>query len=269
MFAKVGKYKPCGIFTLGHFILMAITGIGIMLALKCSTTKEKVYKIIKRLTIIMCILEVFKIIYSISQTSIYAVNEYMPLYYCSMLLYAGLLSSFGKGKFKRTGDVFLATGSIIGGLIFILYPSTSLPAYPAFHIISIHSFLFHGIMVYLGILVNKTHYIELEKNDIKYFASLVGIMCIVALIMNNIFDSNLMFISKNFPGMPIEILYNMTNGTILFTLIMCIGQMTLPFYISYYIVKKINEYKSKKQENCECLESSEMVCAEESEIYKT
>lgn len=238
---------------------MGITALGISLGLKYSTTKEKVYRIIKRLTIIMCILEVIKIIYNISQTSIYAVNEYMPLYYCSMLLYAGLLSSFGKGKLKRTGDVFLATGSIIGGLIFIIYPSTSLPTYPAYHIVSLHSFLFHGIMIYLGILVNKTHYVELEKNDIKYFASLVGIMCILALIANKIFDSNLMFISKNFHGMPIEILYNMTNGTFVFTLIMCVAQMTLPFYISYYAIKKINAYKSERINSIKYLESSKMI----------
>ena len=78
-------------------------------------------------------------------------------------------------------------GLSIGGIVFILYPSTSLPTYPAFHILSIYSFLYHGIMLYLGILVNKVRYIELEKQDIKYFASLVGVLCVIAFIINNIF----------------------------------------------------------------------------------
>ncbi|MFG6319757.1 MAG: YwaF family protein, partial [Clostridia bacterium] len=179
MFSKMGKYKACGIFSQGHCVLIAITISSIILTLKhtMSKSKEDVCKIITRLTIIMCILEAIKVIYSISQNSLYNVNTYLPLYYCSISLYAGLLSSFGKGKLKRVGDVFLATGSIIGGAIFIIYPSTSLVYYPAFHFFSIHSFLFHGIMVYLGILVNKTKYIELKKDDIKYFASLVGVMC--------------------------------------------------------------------------------------------
>lgn len=243
MFSKIGKYKPCGIFTKGHFILIGITIGTIMYALKHSMqkSKEEVYQIIRRITVIMCILEVVRIIYSISQNSLYEVNTYLPLYYCSMLLYAGLLSSFGKGKLKRVGDVFLATGSIIGGIIFIIYPSTSLLAYPAFHFLSIHSFLFHGIMIYLGILVNKTEYIELRKDDIKYFASLVGIMCCAALIVNNIFDSNLMFISQNFNIAPIEMLYKITNGTFVFSFIMSVGQMTIPFYLTYYILK-LKEY---------------------------
>lgn len=242
MFADLGVYEPCGIFTRDHFILMGITIICIFLALKYTSNKSKdeVYKTIKWITIAMCVLEVIKIIYSITQNSIYDVNTYMPLYYCSILLYAGLLSSFGKGVFKRVGDVSLATGAIIGGVVFIIYPSTSLPMYPAFHILSIHSFLFHGTMIYLGILINKTRYIELEKRDVKYFASLIGIMSIIALIINNLFNGNLMFISNNFPGTPIEILYNLTNEGIWYSLIMIIAQMTLPFYISYYVIKKLS-----------------------------
>lgn len=248
MFAEMGKYEPCGIFTKGHFILIAITILGIAIALKYSIkkSKEDVHKIIKYITVIAWILEIAKIIYTITKNSLRAVDTYLPLYYCSMLLYAGLLSAFGKNKFKRIGDVSLATGGIIGGIVFIIYPSTSLPWYPAFHAFSIHSFLFHGAMIYLSILINKTHYIELKNKDVKYFAGLIGIMSIVVLIVNNIFDVNLMFISDNFPGTPLEILYNLTNGGVLFSVITIIGQMTLPFYVSYYAIKIINSPKRKE-----------------------
>lgn len=241
MFAKEGVYEPCGIFTIGHLILILVTMIGIIIALKFTDKKNKqeVYKIIKYTTIVIWTLEVIKIIFNIEQNSITAVNTYLPLYYCSILLYAGLLSSFAKGTLKRVGDVSLATGAIIGGIVFIIYPSTSLPIYPTFHFLSIHSFLFHGTMIYLGILINKTRYIELKKEDVKYFASLVLGMSIVALIANNFFNGNLMFISHNFPGTLIEVVYKLTNGGILFTAVMIIGQMTLPFYVSYYLIKRL------------------------------
>lgn len=248
MFSNVGEYEPCGIFTKGHFTLLILTITGILIALKYSLKKgkEKVYNIIKGITIVAWILEIVKIIFSIKKNSFYAVNTYLPLYYCSILLYAGLLSTFGKGNLKRMGDVCLATGSIIGGTVFIIYPSTSLPMYPAFHFLSIHSFLFHGAMIYLGILINKTNYIELKRKDVKYFAGLIGIMCFIALIVNNIFDSNLMFISNNFPGTPIEILYKLTNGGIWYNIIMIVSQMILPFYVSYYIIKYLKKYKENK-----------------------
>ena len=72
-------------------------------------------------------------------------------------------------------------------------------------------------------------------------------MSIVALIVNNMFDGNLMFISNNFPGTPIEILYELTNGGFLYSLIMIIGQMTIPFYISYFAINKIHFVEQIKE----------------------
>ena len=111
------------------------------------------------------------------------------------------------------------------------------------HFLSIYSFLFHGTMVYLGLLINITHYIKLEWKDIGYFASLVGILCIVALVINNICDSNLMFISKDFPGTPVTILYHLAGKW--FTPIMIIIQMTLPFIIVFLTLKMIDKCKYK------------------------
>jgi len=234
-FAKAGIYEPCGIFTAQHFILMGITFIAIIVALKYTINKKYVEQIIKKCTIFVCICEIIKITFKIVNYGTSNINNYVPLYYCSLLMYAGLLSSFGKGKLKRVGDVFLATGGMIGGLTFIIFPTTSLPTYPMLHLLSIHSFIFHGIMVYLSLLINLTNYIQLEKKDIIYYSSFVGIICVLAYIVNNIFDSNLMFISKNFPGMPIEIIFNWAGKY--FTIVMTLVQMFLPFYIMYGILK--------------------------------
>lgn len=245
-FAKAGEYEPCGIFTVQHFELIFITILGIIFALKntVNKTKEEVKQIIKRCTIVMWILEVIMIIFKLCTGDVRNLNNYIPLYYCSLLLYAGLLSSFGKGKVKRMGDVFLATGGIIGGLVFIILPTTSLPTYPMLHMVSLHSFLFHGTMIYLGLLIDITKYIELQASDIKYFATLVGIVCVLASFINKKFGSNLMFISQNFPGMPIEIIYNATGK--FYTLVMSLAQMTLPFYVVYGIIKLVNK-KQKVQ----------------------
>lgn len=242
LFARPGEYEPCGMFTTGHFGLVILTIFGIVIALKktINKTKEEVKQIIKRCTIAMWILEVIKIAFKLYTDDIRNLNNYVPLYYCSLLLYAGMLSSFAKNKLKRMGDVFLATGGIIGGIVFIILPTTSLPTYPMLHILSLHSFLYHGTMVYLGLLINATHYIELKASDIKYYATIVGAVCILAYIINKIFDSNLMFISKNFPGTPVEILYNITGP--FFTPIISVAQMTLPFYI-VYVIKNVNRWR--------------------------
>jgi len=235
-FAKPGKYAACGIFSKEHFILIAITVIGIIIALKYTANKKDTKKIIKNCTVFVWSFEILIITFKIAIAGMKNVNNFLPLYYCSILLYAGLLSSFGKGKLQRIGDVFLATGGIIGGIVFLIFPTTSLLTYPVFHLVSFYSFIFHGIMVYLGLLVNITNYIELKSKDILNYASIVGVICIIAYVVNQIFNSNLMFISKNFPAVSIiDALYKSTGK--LFTPVMILAQCTLPFYVVYGIRK--------------------------------
>ena len=240
-FAKAGKYGACRIFSAGHLGLVIVTIACIVLALKKTMHKNKneVLKIIRVLTIILWILEILKMCFNIRYYKLSEVKEWLPLYYCSVLLYATFLSSFTKGGFKRSGDVFIATGSIIGGVCYIILPTTSLPTYPAFHFISLHSFFFHGTMIYLNLLVNYTKYIKLEKKDILNYAAIVGIVCLVALFVNIKFDSNLMFISKDFPNTPIQIIYNYTGK--LFTPLMILGQMSVPFYVVYYFLNRVTK----------------------------
>ena len=247
--AKPGEYEACGMFTFQHFILVVITLLGVIIALKYTINKNEVKKIIRNCTIFVWLCEIVIITFKISVNGATDLNQYIPLYYCSILLYSGILSSFGTGKLERTGNVFLATGGIVGGIIFILFPSTSLRFYPMFHLVSIHSFIFHGIMIYLSLLINLKGYIVLEKKDIKYYSSLVGTICIIAYIVNKRFGSNLMFISENFPGTFIGFLYNLSGN--FFTAIMILAQIFLPFYFVYGIIKIIkNTIKNKEEKSC-------------------
>ena len=251
-FARPGEYEPCGIFSIEHFILLALTVIGIKIAINFTdiNNKEKIKKNIKAITISAWVLEIIKIIFNLAIGNGNNINTYIPLYYCSILLYAGIFSSIGKGTLKRIGDVFLATGGIIGGIIFLILPTTSITTYPVFHYLSLQSFIYHGAMIYLGIIINKSKYIELKMNDIVYYASLVGIMCLGAFVFNNIFDSNLMFISKDFPNNPITILYKLTGK--FFPLVVSLIQMVLPFYAVVGTKKVIQRIVGKKEkENIE------------------
>ena len=122
LFAAAGEYEPCGLFTIDHLKLIIITILGIIIALKktAKKTKEEIKHIIKRCTITTWIFEILIISFKLGTGSIRDVNNYVPLYYCSLLLYAGALASYAKGKLQRIGKIFLAVGGIAGGLIFII-----------------------------------------------------------------------------------------------------------------------------------------------------
>jgi len=245
--ARTGEYEACGMYTIGHLIILLITLLGILIALKFTKNKnkEQILKEIRIITIFLWILEIIKIVFNLSVGNASNPNTYVPLYFCSMILYAGILSGFCKEKLKHVGDVFIATGGMIAGIIFLLSPNTSLTMYPIFHYISIQSFILHGAMVYLGVLLNITNYIDIKGNDIIYYAGLMLIISCIAYVFNIIFESNLMFISYNFPGTPIEILYNISGK--LFTPIMVILQATGPFYVVYGIKNIVYKCVRKKE----------------------
>jgi len=239
--ARPGEYEACGMYTIGHLVLFVITALGILIALKLTKnkSKEQILKDIRIITVFLWILEIIKIVFNLKIGNASNPNTYVPLYFCSMILYAGIFSGFGKGILKHVGDVFIATGGMIAGILFLLSPNTSLTMYPIFHFISIQSFILHGVMVYLGAILNITKYIDIKGKDIIYYSGLMLIISGIAYVFNVIFESNLMFISYNFPGTPIEILYNISGK--LFTPIMVILQATGPFYVVYgikYIVYK-------------------------------
>ncbi len=244
-FAKPGEYEAAGLYSLEHLILLILTIVAIIVAVKFTKNKnkEQVRKIIQIVTVFIWILEIIKITFNLIIGNANKPNTYIPLYFCSIILYAGILSGFCRGKLKRTGDIFLATGSLVAGIIFLICPNTSLSTYPIWHYISIQSFILHGSMIYLGILVNITGYVEVKSKDIIYYSSLMLFVSLIALVYNNIYDSNLMFISKDFPGTPIHIFYNITGN--MFTFFMIIIQATLPFYIVFLALEVLQIIKEK------------------------
>lgn len=244
-FSKAGEYTSCGIYNVKHLLISAVTLIGIIIAIKITKIKKQddVKKIIKITTIILWCLEILKISY-LFITGQAKVNGIVPLYYCSLLLYSGLMSAYGRGIIKKMGDTFLATGGIVGGMFYLMFPTTSLPAYPLFHFISFHSFIYHGIMIYLCIIVNKTKYVELKISDFKYYSGLVFITCMLAYIVNEICESNLMFISRDFPGSPLSFFYN--NMGIFYGPTAIFVLMTLPFFIADGIIQGLNKFQKSK-----------------------
>lgn len=239
-FAKPGEYEPCQMYSTGHMILLTITLIVVMMLIQFTknSDKNRVKKIIKNTTILLWTMEIIKIIFNLAIGHWNNPNHYIPLYYCSIILYAGLFSSYGENLFKKIGDIFISTGAIIGGAFFLSTPNTSLTMYPMFHYISIQSFVFHGAMVYLGILVNITGYVDLKLKDIRYYAVLITIMSGISYVVNNILDTNFMFISQNFPNTPVEAIFNWAGKY--FTIVMCLLQIILPFLIIYTINKLIH-----------------------------
>lgn len=246
-FAPAGKFTPVGAFSAEHIALSLISllAVAVALFLTRKIDKKRVLRIIQILTLSICVLETVKIVFTLITSSARDLNSYVPLYFCSITIYAGLLAGFAKGWWRRTGEVFLATGGIIGGLAYIAYPLTAVSIYPSFHFITVYSFLLHAAMIYLGLLLLITGYTKLKTQDIDHFVLIVTLVSVLAFAINITFHTNLMFLSQNYPGTPIEIAYKLFPGLI-FPLFMYLFQVFVPFYAMYGAYRLITKKKNSQ-----------------------
>ncbi len=240
IFAPAGKFAPAGTFSAEHLLLSTLSLLAVVLALFFTrkANHKKVKQIIRIISISLCLLEIVKIVFTLMTESSKDINSYVPLYFCSITLYAGLLAGFARGWWRRTGEVFLATGGLIGGIVYIIYPLTSITIYPPFHFITGYSFFLHAAMIYMGLLVLFTGYVKLRHQDIDHFFLIVSLTSVLAFTVNINFHTNLMFLSQNYPGTLIEVIYNILPG-LLFPLFMFLFQASIPFYAVFIVYRLV------------------------------
>ena len=83
----------------------------------------------------------------------------LPLDTCSFIVSSALMAGFGKGKVKLAGEAWLATIGIAGGISNLLFLQ-ALRYYPFFTFGAFHSMIWHFLMVFTGMLLLVTHYVE-------------------------------------------------------------------------------------------------------------
>ena len=253
-FAPPGVYAPCGTYTVGHLVLFLLTLCTLALALWRARhlSPEAVRRRVLVIGIWLWVLEICKIAFVLLVVRSGNPNEFVPLYFCSMVLYAAPLSAKGRGKWRTVGDVFLTSGGIVAGLGFLLFPTTSLPRYPFFHFISWHSFFLHGAMAYLGILLLWRGGVRLQKSHASYAFWPISAMCALAYLFNTLWDmthpdlavANLMFISKDFPNTPVSVLYRLCGPA--FAVVMWLLQALMPFWGVFLVLRCIGSSSDRK-----------------------
>ncbi len=240
------KYKPCGMFTNGHLILLlpCIFLLKILLHISRNITRKQVERMTKVLAVVLTILEGIKIYFNFYWGYSW-LNAWFPIAYCSIFIYALWLSGFGKGKWKETGDAFIAGAGIIAGISFLLFPSTSLMIYPVGHYLCLYSMIFHTLMIYMGIIYLSKLNIRLDKNLYRKYVLIFLFFSIIAIILNTCFGSNLMLLREP-SNIPLPFLHKLHDASPwVYTTLVFIAYLFGPYCVTAYINKLIEKVKSK------------------------
>ncbi|MBQ9545463.1 MAG: YwaF family protein [Clostridia bacterium] len=143
-----------------QYLYLAISVVlltGLLFALR-KTPLQKVRKIIGFLGIFLTILYIGKTTwesyYDVRQSGAFNTGI-LPFDTCSLIMPAGIIAGFCKGKLQRMAECWIATGGIIGGFATMLFLN-AFNFYPFLSFGATYSMVWHFLMVFMGLLVLVT-----------------------------------------------------------------------------------------------------------------
>jgi len=153
---------PGTMFTPLHFVFSA-AGLAavIILALYVSKKSEKT-----RRTLFACLwgvlvaAEIAKILWeTYSGKSVnFEWTGVLPLYPCSVFLYAMPFAVWGNGNVRRAACGYVCSLGVVGGLVNYVYPATILGSYSCISFAGFHTFFYHGSLVFCALCMLLSGY---------------------------------------------------------------------------------------------------------------
>ncbi len=228
------------IFTIILFLILTVAVLYFLIKLDTRHSR----KLLLITAISVSVMEIIKISLRIAKNQAY--DSWVPLYYCSLFIFAIWLTVSKNPKIQRIGYIYIGMGAVIAAPFNIIYPSTSLALFPIWHPAEIHSFVYHFIMFITGLyILIKKIYVPKRKDSVIYLI-FIFVACIVAVILNEALGTNCMFLADAF-GLPI--LDTLASSCpIIYMLIVFFAQGALMFWMSFGIYKLIIYLKKRKKQ---------------------
>ena len=266
-FCKENEYEPVGMFSVGHIVTLIIFLLIVAFcAYKCRKIgKDKAIFLTKIIAIVVTVLEIIKITIAFINGEGDKLDHWVPLYFCSMFIYAAWLAGYAKGKIADLGRAFVGTGGIIAGLSFLIFPTTSFTMYPLFHYFCMYSMVYHSLMVFLGITYLLNGVVKIDKKSFIDYVIFCSVLNILAIIVNSLpiyihvdnvptsgynypypYYTNSMFL-KRAGNIPVKILCDISDKLpVIFTILMFIICIFGTYFLIWLVVTIIEKIRGKK-----------------------
>ncbi|MBQ8319700.1 MAG: YwaF family protein [Clostridia bacterium] len=239
----------CGMYTLPHFLVMLgfFALLGLLLYLSRKLTEKQVSRVHFWVAVGLTAIEVVKISLRVYKKQ--PPNDWMPLFYCSLFLFAVWFALAKWEPLRRVGYSFMTMGGVAAAAFYTLYPSTGLGMYPLWHPAALHGIFYHFVMCYTGLLLLiKGRYVPKVKDALYYFL-FVGAACIPSYFFNEWLGSNCMFLHNAF-GLPLlDPILQASHAA--YIAIVVFGQAVAMYWLNYGLYRLaiyIKNNKTRKNE---------------------
>lgn len=193
---------PGTLFTPLHFLTSAcwialIVFTCVMLRKKEERTLKKVFL---GLWLSVLILEIVKIVWETfcGATVHFEVGGVLPLYPCSIFMYAMPFAIWGKGKVRYAACGYVCSLGLLGGAINFVYPANILSNYSCISFAGFHTLFYHGVLVLCAALMLMSGYHSYKTVTKAYQLLLPAIPALAVSVVANLVnfsavDSDYMF----------------------------------------------------------------------------
>ena len=196
---------PGTMFTPLHFvfaaIMVAIVTSGILVVRRLD--EKKIKTIFTVLWAVLTVAEMTKLVWETTTGQTVSFNWVgnLPVYPCSIWMYAMPFIIWGKGCVRNAACGYVCTLGLVGGLINFVYPATILGDYSAVSFPGFQTFFYHGAMVFTAfvIITSGYHRIDHAQKLSDCFLAVIPayIMSIFANAANVILGTDYMFFRCN------------------------------------------------------------------------
>lgn len=236
---------PGTMFTPLHF---TVAGIILAIVIICALLIRKRERLIRPVFIALwatvSVLEVVKITWesTTGNTVSLEVTGILPLYPCSIYMYAMPFAIWGKGKVKQAACGYVCTLGLLGGAVNFFYPMTVLFRYSIISFSAMHSMIYHAVMLFtcLAMLLSGYHRYTRVDGVLDLFLPCIPtlIMSIPANVVNYTLNADYMFFRGTTAFLPA--IFGGMN-TALITVIIYALYIIVPacFYLPSFISQRI------------------------------
>lgn len=233
-------------FVTSLLIIMAVLAVFFGCRYKNKSDKEK-NRVLVWSAILINVFEIFKIVVICIRNSDNPNHwqKLLPLFLCSIQLFAIPLAAFTKNRLKEAALDFVMIFGILGAVVGTYGAAQNYGVYPVFSLENVSSGITHMISGFASLYIMISDMHSMKKKNIAATCLIITLFCAVAYVVNVLVDYNYMFL-MNHDGTPYQIVYNLVGGHPVFYPLLVVGLFAVyivAFYGVYYAITK-NRHKA-------------------------
>lgn len=228
------------------YIVFALLTVGLIIFLRKKNSPKAIKASLVVFWVIAVIADIIKISTSII-TDEFVLTGSLPLYICSIFMYAMPFAIWGKGKVKDAASTFVCTIGLFGVLMNYIIPSVTVD-YSLLSFWGLHTTIYHSMLIVAPLVMMFTGYYRVKLKD--FFIAFLGfvILTIGVVAIDFIIKADYMYFRTG-EGTSLGIVMNIASATgIFWPALMYLGYAIVQIVMTLLIVgvTKILELPKKK-----------------------